>query len=143
MGYLRYLDEDKERHKENERVQRLEMEKMKREAEALARLAEERKKARLLLQRQQQEKEQAGEGGVAKAAARTLSKSAVPATEAAPAAAVRPVSVLALPGAPTPRVVPMVQTSIRARLSEAIKHADMVQAFEEAQAMAAATAGSQ
>lgn len=64
MGYLRSLREDEERIVENDRVQKLEAEKMRKEAAALALMAAERKQARLreeavAKQRQQQQQQQA------------------------------------------------------------------------------------
>lgn len=132
LGYLRYLKEDEERKVENERVQLLEQEKMRREAEALARLAEERKKARLLML-QQQARAEAGAGDSGKepkkGSAVTL------------AAGVRPAS--SKTGPLQPRVVPMVKTtiSIKHRLSQRIIESEMVHAMEEASAAQEAKKG--
>lgn len=167
MGYLRSLDENEERRIENERVQLLEREKMKKEAEALARTAVERRKARELLKKK--EEGQGGGPALIQVAARTLSKST--ATAAAAAAAATPDSsssashnskgrdqdgppapaaalvapAATRPGVAPPRLVPTVKTttSIRHRVTEMIQHAENVLAMEEAQAMAVATAGAQ
>lgn len=55
MGWRRFLKEDAERKVDWERVQILENDKMRREAEALAKMAAERKEARLLERQKEQD----------------------------------------------------------------------------------------
>ena len=129
MGYLKSVRDDEERKVENERVQRLEQEKMRREAEAVARLAEERKKARLREQ----------------AVARTVSNSASVGASGSGSAGARPkVTKTASSSAslPPPPVVP-VTTSIKHRISQMIAHADRVAtaAMDPKETMANASGG--